>query len=382
MKVSLQSILQTAFVAFARQRRQPTHVWKAARSVMRCRTGALGAHIVQCPQGHVSEVQMNSCGHRACPRCWYRRMCEWLESCRRLILPVEHFHVVFTLPSVFHDVWRYNRKIMAELLFRCVRETLFEMLADARWLGARPGVIAAMHTWGRTLSFHPHVHCVVTAGGLDCDEQWIHSRNGFLVPGRAARRVFAAKMLSGIQQLWLSRELILPPAIHDEDLRWMLIDQTTKKWNVRIEAGRAGAHGVIGYLSRYLRGGPVKNHRLLAFDGERVSLKYRPTGSPSKTETVLVLLVNEFLRRWAEHVPPFGLHMVRRWGLYASRSQDELRTARLQLTGLPTSDSIEPDSPPLPAISDKCPECHAKLVRVEIVPRPGSPPRRAALVAA
>lgn len=381
MKVTLQLITQAAFLAFARQRRQPTHVWKAARSIMRCRTGALGAHIVQCPHGHVSEVHMNSCGHRACPQCWYRRMCDWLEACRRLVLPVAHFHVVFTIPSAFHDLWRHNRKLMAELLFRCVRETLFELLGDQRHLGARPGVIAALHTWGRTLSFHPHVHCLVSAGGLDDDGQWIHSRNGFLIPGRVARVVFAAKMLSGIEQLWSSSQLVLPHAMHDEDLRHLLIAQATKKWNVRIDAGHGGARAVIGYLSRYLRGGPVKNHRLLAFDGVTVAMKYRPIGSPSGTHDVLCLSVNEFLRRWAEHVPPHRLHMVRRWGLYSSRSKADLITARLELTGLPQCDPSEPDSPPLVTINDHCPTCHAKLIRVEIAPRPGAPPQAAPLAA-
>ena len=378
----LQSILRAGFAAFARVQRQPQHVWRAAWAVMSCRTAALGAHRLQCPQGHVSILRMNSCGHRACPQCWYARMLEWLENCSRTVLPVAHFHVVFTCPSAFNELWRWNRRRLAKLLFRCVRETLLEMLAGDRHLGAQPGVIAALHTWGRTLSFHPHVHCVVSAGGLDPHGAWRACPNGFLLPGRAVRVVFAGKFLSGLERLWKSGALTLPPRLHDDDMRQLLIAQAAQKWNVHIDAPVGGPRGVIGYLARYLRGGPVKNHRLLRFDSDVVALRYRRAGDPTATDNVLTLPINEFIRRWADHVPVPGLHMVRRWGLYAARNAAQLAVARSLLP--PPAEKASHDAhPALPSLPERtCPVCHIPLVVVDVVPRPGSPPRREAFAAA
>lgn len=160
MTVTLQAILQTSFAAYAATQRVPQRVWKAAQAVRQCRTATLGGHVRRCPQGHVTEIWYNSCRHRACPRCCSQRISQWLDGWQAQILPTDHFHVIFTLPSELHELWRWNRAALTAVLFSSVRETLLTLLSDSKWLGATPGILATLHTWGRTLALHPHVHCL------------------------------------------------------------------------------------------------------------------------------------------------------------------------------------------------------------------------------
>jgi hypothetical protein len=146
---------------------------------MACRTAALGGHVRQCPAGHVTEVWYNSCRHRACPRCCFQRISQWLDGWLAQLLPTDHFHVIFTLPSELHELWRWNRQLLTEILFHSVRETLLTLLSDSKWLGATPGIVAALHTWSRTLAFHAHVHCLVSGGGLTVQGSWVAVARGF-----------------------------------------------------------------------------------------------------------------------------------------------------------------------------------------------------------
>jgi hypothetical protein len=154
MAVTLQGILQTSFAAYAAGHKVPRRVWRAAHAVRTCRTATLGGHVRRCPQGHVTEIWYNSCRHRACPRCCTQRISRWLDGWQQQLLPTDHFHVIFTLPSELHELWQWHRQLMTEVLFRSVRETLLTLLSDPQWLGAQPGVLAALHTWGRTLLRH------------------------------------------------------------------------------------------------------------------------------------------------------------------------------------------------------------------------------------
>jgi hypothetical protein len=152
LAVTLQAILQASFAPYAETHKVPRRVWQAARAVTTCRTATLGGHVRRCPQGHVTGVWYNSCRHRACPRCCTQRISQWLEGWQQQGLPSDHFHVIFTLPSELHELWQWNRAPMTELLFTSVRETLLTLLHDAKWMGATPGILAALHTWGRTSS--------------------------------------------------------------------------------------------------------------------------------------------------------------------------------------------------------------------------------------
>src|SRR5262249_8608603 len=234
MAVTLQGILQTSFAAYAQAHPVPRRVWRAAQAVMQCRTAALGGQVRCCPQGHVTEIWYNSCRHRACPRCCHHRISQWLDDWQQQVLPTDHFHVIFTLPSELHELWRWNRAALTEVLFASVRETLGTLLGDPKWLGARPGILATLHTWGRTLALHPHVHCLVSGGGVDATGQWHAVRTGYLLPVVAVRALFRGKVLGAIEQLWLTGQLQVSPQLDDDGIRRVLVAAARQQWNIRI----------------------------------------------------------------------------------------------------------------------------------------------------
>jgi hypothetical protein len=383
MAVTLQHILQTSFAAYAERHQVPRRVWRAAHAVMRCRTAALGGHVRHCPAGHVTEVWYNSCRHRACPRCCFQRIGQWLDQWQGQILPTDHFHVIFTLPSELHELWRWNRQLMTEVLFTSVRETLLTLLNDPKWLGATPGMIAALHTWSRTLSFHAHVHCLVSGGGLTVPGCWQPVRTGYLLPVAVVRSLFRGKVLGAIEELWLTGRLQPPPHWPADGVRRVLVAAARQKWNIRIAERYRHGRGVVKYLARYVRGGPIKDHRLIACDGQAVTVRYgHPRaldghGKPRPAE--LTLKVDEFLRRWSEHVPLPGVHTVRAWRLYASTQRRKLEQCREQLpeeeapperSRLAEEEPRDRDRP-----WEQCPVCHREMVVIQVLPRAGAPPR-------
>jgi hypothetical protein len=382
MAVTLQEILQTSFAAYAQAHPVPRRVWKAAHAVMTCRTATLGGHVRRCPQGHVTEIWYNSCRHRACPRCCTQRISQWLDGWQQQVLPTDHFHVIFTLPSELHELWRWNREAMTELLFTSVRETLHTLLGDPKWLGATPGILATLHTWGRTLALHPHVHCLVSGGGLAATGQWHTVQTGYLLPVAVVRALFQGKVLGAIEALWNNGQLVIPTALDDDGVRQVLVAAARQKWNIRIAERYPHGRGVMKYLARYVRGGPIKDHRFVRCDGQHVTFGYGnhrdldEAGQPRQAE--LTLSVPEFLRRWSEHVPLPGVHMVRAWGLYASTQRPKLAQCRDQLPEQETTqkkpraaEERSPDNRP----GEQCPLCKQPMVLVQVLPRSGAPPR-------
>ncbi len=381
MAVTLQEILQTSFVTYTEANKVPRQVWKAAHAVMRCRTAALGGHVRRCPQGHVTEIWYNSCRHRACPRCCTQRISQWLDGWQQQVLPTAHFHVIFTLPSELHELWRWNRQVLTEVLFASVRETLVTLLGDPQWLGATPGILAALHTWGRTLALHPHVHCLVSGGGLDAEGQWGAVRTGFLLPVAVVRALFRGKVLGAIEALWTTGHLRVPPALGDDGVRRVLVAAARQKWNIRIAERYPHGRGVMKYLARYVRGGPIKDHRLVRFDGQQVTFRYGNhrdlEGDRKPRQHELTLSAEEFLRRWSEHVPVPGVHMVRAWGLYASTQRRRLEQGREQL---PEEEAL-PETPKRTAEElnsnhpwEQCPVCRQGMIVIQVLPRAGAPP--------
>lgn len=384
MAVTLQGILQARLAAYGAAHKVPRRVWKAAHAVMRCRTATLGGHVRRCPQGHVTEIWYNSCRHRACPRCCTQRISQWLDGWQQQVLPTAHFHVIFTLPSELHALWQWNRAALTEVLFTSVRETLHTLLSDPKWLGATPGMLAALHTWGRTLTLHPHVHCLVSGGGLDADGQWHGVRTGYLLAVTVVRALFRGKVLGAIERLWLTGQLSAPPHLDKDGVRRVLVEAARQQWNMRIAERYPHGRGVMKYLARYVRGGPIKDHRFVSFDGQQVTFRYGNhraldvQGKPSQTE--LTLTVEEFLRRWSEHVPLPGVHTVRAWGLYASTQRKRLEQCRSQLPEAettwerPQQANAEP-APDRARPWEQCPVCHQGMVVTQVLPRAGAPPR-------
>jgi hypothetical protein len=272
--VTLQTIFQDAFPAYEQSHALPAHVRRAAHAIMQCRTAALGGHVQACPDGHMSRIWYNSCRHRSCPQCASLQTERWLALQQARLLACDHSHVLCTLPHDLNPLWLANVPLMTTLLFQAGRDTLCPLLADPKDLGAQPGIMAALHTWSQTLVLHPHVHGVVTGGGLTPTGHWVAVRNGFLLPVRVGMAVFRGKRLDALRQAWGREELTLPESLRPQQFLHLLNclgHRTKTPWNVRImERDRHGA-GVVTSLARYLRGGPIKNARRVAWDGARVT---------------------------------------------------------------------------------------------------------------
>ena len=385
--VTLQTIFQAAYPAYEQTHPLPAHVRRAARAIMQCRTAALGGHVQACPDGHMSRVWYNSCRHRACPQCAYLQTERWLGLQQARLLACDHYHVIFTLPHDLNALWLANVPGMTMLLFQAVRDTLSTLLADPKYLGAQPGMIAALHTWSQTLLLHPHLHCLVTGGGLTPAGQWVAVRNGYLLPARVVMAVFRGKMVGAIRQTFARGELTLPAPMRPQQLVNLLnrLGHPTKTpWNVRImERYRHGA-GVVTYLARYLRGGPIKNARLVAWDGARVTLLHRArhaeaeNGHPSHQR--MTLSVADFLQRWLQHVPGPQTRVVRSYGLYHPLHAEALALCRMALGQPPVVVPARLDWQTVcaqrgEAHPERCPTCGQRLVCTGVIPRGGAPPR-------
>jgi hypothetical protein len=324
--VTLQSIFRQHFGAYAATRRLPLRFHKAAAALMACRTAALGGHVQACPEGHVQRVWYNSCKHRACPQCAYLSVERWLAAQQARLLACDHYHVVFTLPRELHDLWRYNRRRFADLLFRAARDTLCTLLADPRYLGATPGVIAALHTWGRTLCLHPHVHCLVTGGGVTADGEWKKVAGGFLLPVRVVQALFRGKLLAALRAELARGTLRAPDGVRFQAIVNELNRLGRVRWNVYLKERYPHGTGVVTYLGRYLKGGPIAHRRLLGTDADRVTFGY--TDHRDGRRKAMTLPADDFLHRVLEHVPEPGTHGVRAYGLYATGKRAVLDRAR------------------------------------------------------
>lgn len=327
-----------------------------------------------CPEGHVRRVHYNSCRHRSCPQCAQGRIERWLEARRQQLLPCAHFHVVFTTPHELEPLWISHRQRMVDVLFRAVRDTLLELLGDARHLGARPGILATLHTWGRTLSFHPHIHCLVTGGGLG-EDGWRSVRNGYLLPVRIVRALFRGKLLAALREALAEDTLRLPPALSRTRAENLLRTLGQRPWNVRIQERYAHGNGVLIYLGRYLRGGPIGNHRIAFVNDEHVGFRY--TDHRDGRAKSMTLPLEHFVQRVSWHVPEPRRHVVRYFGLYA-RGEAAAREACRGAIGLP----LKPPAPatpaaaaiPIPGSSLRCPVCDRPLVILEVWRRGREPP--------
>src|SRR5438093_1590776 len=214
--VTLQTLFQDAFPAYEQRHPLPAHVRRAARAIMQCRTAALGGHVQACPDGHMARIWYNSCRHRSCPQGAYLQTERWLALQRARLLACDHYHVLCTLPHDLNPLWLANVPVMTTLLLQAVRDTLGTLLADPKYLGAQPGILAALHTWSQTLVLHPHMHCLVTGGGLTADGSWKAVRQGFLLPVRVVLAVFRGKLLAAIRQAWAREALTLPEGIRPQ----------------------------------------------------------------------------------------------------------------------------------------------------------------------
>jgi hypothetical protein len=339
MKTTIKDILQTSFHTYARHNMLPLHQHRAAWHLQHCRTATLGGHIQSCPEGHIERVWYNSCKHRFCPQCNQLQIERWLEGQKARLLSCAHHHIIFTLPHELNDLWRYNRPRLMQGLFQTVRDTLMSLTADPRYLGATPGFMCALHTWGRSQVLHPHIHCLITDGGLDDTGHWQQPKKSCFLPARVVMHLFRGKYLAYVRQLLDKGQLNLPPDQSVQRIHNLLNKLGRKKWNVHLRERYEHGEGVVKYLARYVRGGPLKNAQLQSVSATQV--RYRYYAHDQGQHTHLTLSHEAFLRRYLQHVPDKGKQLVRHYGLYAHRKTDILNSARAQLGQAP----IKPPEP-------------------------------------
>ncbi|MDA8155049.1 MAG: IS91 family transposase [Actinomycetota bacterium] len=299
----------------------PRNQLRAMRAVETCRTKELGGHVDECDScGHL-EISYNSCRNRHCPKCQTWRKEKWIQDRAADLLPIQYFHVVFTIPAELNPLVQRNQKVMYNILFRSVSETLIELGNDPKWLGARIGFISILHTWGQNLMDHPHIHCVVTGGGLSPEEdKWISCRNGFFIPVRVMSELFKGKFLDYLKDAY--DKLAFPGVIGHlenphtfESFRRQFYH---KKWVVYSKPPFNGAPGVLQYLGRYTHRIAISNERILKLEDGKVSFRWRDYADGDKTK-IMDLAADEFIRRFLLHVLPDRFVKIRHFGLLANK---------------------------------------------------------------
>ena len=308
----------------------PGNHLRVMRAIEVCRTAVLGGHKDKCDHcGHL-EISYNSCRNRHCPKCQTLAKEKWIDARGKDLLPVEYFHVVFTIPSELNPLVLLNRKVMYDLLFCSVSETLMDLANDRKHLGAKPGVICILHTWGQNLMEHPHVHCIVTGGGLSPDgESWVSCRKGFFLPVMVMSALFRGKFLDHLKHCFKNGVLVFDSAIRHlkesetfESFRRHLYN---KKWVVYCKPPFDGAKGVLQYLGRYTHRIAISNNRILANQNGKVSFLWRDYADDNRQKT-MTLKADEFIRRFLLHVLPSRYVRIRHFGLLASRNRNNSLT--------------------------------------------------------
>jgi len=354
---------------------------KAIKAISNCRTSALGGHVLRCNHCGAEEIAYNSCRYRHCPKCQTAKQLRWLESRKAEILPVDYFHVVFTIPHELNGIASYNPSVIYNLLFKAAWSTIHTLGQDKKRLAGLMGMLSFLHTWGQTLSQHIHLHCMIPGGAL-CEnngrKEWRSSKQGFLFPVRVISRLFGKLFLTLLQQAFTNDELTFKGSIaylHEPKKFGQLIAQLTKKsWNVYAKEPFNGAEGGMEYLARYVSKTAIGNERILSCDDNQVSFKWRDY-SNHNTSKVMTLDADEFIRRYLSHVLPDGFMRIRAFGFLANACKAKnINQIRSLLNAYETMDTtcskkvIEPIAELIKRITgidiELCKQC--KIGRLEV----------------
>jgi hypothetical protein len=353
---------------------------RALSDLAACRTAALGGHVEECDQCGHRQIAYNSCRNRHCPKCQATAAAQWVEAREAELLPVEYAHVVFTLPAALGPIAVQNPREVYNILFRATAETLQQIAADPKHLGAEIGFVAVLHTWGQNLEHHPHIHCVVPGGGLSPDgARWVACRPGFFLPVRVLSRVFRGKFLAllgdAFEQGKLSFHGELRELADTDAFRRRLSASAQTEWVVYAKPPFGGPEQVLKYLARYTHRVAISNRRLVALEGGEVTFQWKDYahGGDPKTMTLKAI---EFIRRFLLHVLPAGFVRIRHYGFLANRVCREKLALCRELLGVATAP--EPTAPETAAESEEdrggqpaatlCPSCgRGRMVIVEIL---------------
>lgn len=336
------------------QLRLNTWQWRTLHALRRCRTAELGGHIDRCDQCGYERISYNSCRNRHCPKCQGQQREAWMAARQADLLPVPYFHTVFTLPQEVNRICLHQPRVVYDLLFRTAWSTIQSFAADTRYLGGITGMIAILHTWGQTLSLHPHLHCIIPAGGITATHGWKFTRNHgkFLFPVKALSKVFQARFAAGLRKAL--------PGESKEFFNSLF----TKPWVVYAKRPFGGPLQVVEYLGRYTHKIAISNHRLTGIGNDTVSFTYkdyRQGGARKETSLEAV----EFIRRFAQHILPKGLVRIRHYGILSSkRKADDLKIIRSQLHHPGMADQAPAGlAAPAPPKEQTCPCCKKGIMR-------------------
>jgi hypothetical protein len=292
------------------------------RHITSCRTAELGAHVDHCDKCDHERISYNSCRDRHCPKCQFLKKEKWLEDRLNDFLPVSYFHIVFTIPDSLNSILLNNQKIMYNIFFRCVSETLKELGADKKWIGALIGFIAVLHTWGQSLIYHPHIHCIVTGGGLSFDRKsWVHVKKDFLFPVKVIGKLFRGKFLSYLKEEYLSDKI--SNAGEKNEFNFLLKNLYSINWVVYAKPPFKKPETVFEYLARYTHRIAIGNQRIIKIDNDKVHFHWRDYADGNKKKT-MVLDAHEFIRRFLLHVLPKKFVKIRHYGLLSNRNRRSL----------------------------------------------------------
>jgi hypothetical protein len=367
---------------------------KVMSAIETCRTAALGGHVERCEDCGCERIAYNSCRNRHCPKCQGAAARDWLAAREADLLPVEYFHLVFTLPAEIAAIAYQNKAVVYDALFKAASETVLTIAADPCHLGARIGLTAVLHTWGSAMTHHPHIHMIVPGGGLSLDSaRWIRCRTGFLLPVKALSRLFRRLMLERLAMAHAAGRLHffgeLAGLADATALAGRLAPLRRKDWFVYAKRPFAGPAAVLAYLARYTHRVAISNSRLLAIGEDGVAFRvkdYRRAGR--ERYRTMILPPAEFMRRFLLHVLPSGFHRIRHYGLLAGANRKanlaharELIAAPAPALDVPADDAVEPIAAHI-SHRPPCSCCGGRMIVVEAFERDqsprGPPDRRAA----
>jgi len=367
-------IVRAAGEGFIERNRHWLH-WKhikVLRAIRRCRTAALGGHLDECIRcGHRVPISYNSCRDRHCPKCQTAARDCWIAARQKELLPTRYLHIVFTLPGRLTPLVLQNKKILYDLLFRTSAETLLEIARDPRHLGAEIGFFSVLHTWSQKLTAHPHVHCVVPAGGLSPDRtRWIRSRDNYFLPKKVLQKVFRGKFVDALKEAFQNGQL----HFHG-DLKLLAQPKTfaawlrplhRQDWVVYLKRPFGGPEYVVHYLGRYTHRVAISNHRLVSFSDGQVTFRWRDSAHHHE-QKLLTLSLDEFLRRFLLHILPKGFVRIRNLGFLANRKRATLLPLCLQSLGSqqqPQAEQHASSTEDCPALW-RCPKCGGPMKVIE-----------------
>ena len=371
--IELQDILRRYFEGYRDGHCLTVEQIKAANAILACRTAALGAHIDVCDECGFEHISYNSCRNRHCPKCQALAKEEWIDRQKQNLVNCKYFHVVFTVPADLRPLFFQHQRLMYALLFKAASETLLELCADKKYLGAKPGISAILHSWGQNLSYHPHLHCLVTGGGLTDQGAWAGGRKDFLIPIKVISRKFRGKLLYFLRRQELRFYGGLEYLNETSGYGTLLKNLYRTEWVVYCKPPFSDVQMVIDYLGRYTHRVAISNNRLISMDGGSVSFRWRDYSDGNK-QKVMTLLADEFIRRFLAHVLPLGFRKIRHFGLFASRDKGIRLTICKWLTGTPVSIVRESVLGRLARILGSdfnlCPRCHiGRLSRASPAPQ-------------